>query len=159
MHVLSAAGILNVAPEQAMAADYHDLLRLTRHVTRSEAEVVAAYRHAVFNVLAHNRDDHLRQFGFLRRGGAWRRSPAYDLTFSDGPGGEHTLLVAGEGRRPQPAHLLELAKQAGIRLRVERDVVDRVRGATARWSEFAEAAGVSTSSRKHVADALEASDT
>ena len=39
-----------------------DLLNLTRHVTRSEQEVAQAYRHAVFNVMAHNRDDHLKQF-------------------------------------------------------------------------------------------------
>jgi len=156
VHVSSAAGILAVAPEQAIAADYHDILRNTRHVTRSEPEVAAAYRHAVFNVLAHNRDDHLRQFAFMRRGSTWCRSPAYDLTSCDGPGGEHTLLVASEGRRPGTAHLDELAKQAGIRTRVAREVVADVRGALARWAEFADQAEVSPSSRERVADALRA---
>jgi len=75
-HVLSAAGILAVVPEQAIAADYHDLLRLTWHVTRSEPEVAAAYRHAVFNVLAHNRDDHLRsaRAETIRSGRSGRRA-------------------------------------------------------------------------------------
>ncbi len=154
VHVLTAAGILNVAPEQAMAADYLDLLRLTRHVTRSEAEVVEAYRHAVFNVLAHNRDDHLRQFAFMRRNGTWHRSPAYDLTFSQGPGGEHTLLVSGEGRRPQVAHLERLAKEAGIRARVAREVVARTLGALSQWSALANEAGVSVASREAVATAI-----
>lgn len=156
VHVLSAAGLLDVSPEQAMAADYGDLLRLTRHVTRSEAEVVEAYRHAVFNVLSHNRDDHLRQFAFVRRQGAWRRSPAFDLTFSDGPGGEHTLLVAGESRHPRHEHLERLAKDAGIRPRTARDVLDRVRGAVARWDTLATEVGVSSTSRTRVASALAA---
>ena len=30
----------------------------------------------------------------------WRLAPAYDLTFSGGPGGEHWMTVAGEGRAP-----------------------------------------------------------
>jgi serine/threonine-protein kinase HipA len=139
-----------------MAQDYKDLLRLTRHLTRSETEVAAAYRNAVFNVLAHNRDDHLRQFAFMRRGGAWVRTPAYDLTFSNGPGGEHTLLVAGEGRSPQHAHLAELAKDAGIKPLVARAIVDQVRGALARWDDFASDAGVSTTSRKLVASKIKA---
>lgn len=156
VHVLSVAGLLNVAPDRAVAQDYKDLLRLTRHLTRSETEVAAAYRNAVFNVLAHNRDDHLRQFAFMRRGGAWVRTPAYDLTFSNGPGGEHTLLVAGEGRSPQHAHLAELAKDAGIKPLVARAIVDQVRGALARWDDFASDAGVSTTSRKLVASKIKA---
>lgn len=35
-----------------------------------------ASRHAVFNVLAHNRDDHLKQFAFRRVGGTWTRTRA-----------------------------------------------------------------------------------
>lgn len=154
VHVFSAAGLLEVAAERAVAADYGDLLRLTRHVSRSEAEVVAAFRHACFNVLAHNRDDHLRQFAFLRQGGAWRKAPAYDLTFSEGPGGEHTLLVAGEGRRPTVEHLERLALDGGVRRGVAREIIDRARGAVSRWGAFASEAGVSRGTRLRVAKGL-----
>jgi len=47
------------------------------------------------------------------------------------------MLVAGEGRRPGVEHLDEPAKQAGICARFTRDVIGNVRGALARWSEFA----------------------
>jgi serine/threonine-protein kinase HipA len=44
------------------------------------------YRLACFNVLAHNRDDHSKNFAFLMdESGVWKISPAYDLTFSFGP--------------------------------------------------------------------------
>lgn len=154
IHVLTAAALLDVAPEQALAADYADLLKLTRHVTRSEGEAVEAYRHAVFNVLAHNRDDHLKQFAFRRLSGVWRRTPAYDLLFNEGPGGEHTLLVAGEGRRPGPEHLVRLAALAGIKAAAARDVVERVRDAVARFEDFAGGAGVSAATTDAVAERL-----
>lgn len=146
VHVLTAAGLLDVAGDEAVAADYGDLLALTRRVTRSEQEVIAAYRHAVFNVMAHNRDDHLKQFAFRRSNGAWTRTPVYDLTFSDGPAGEHTLLVAGEGKRPTHGHLVALAERANIKPPVAKRVRREVTSACAEWRSFAKAAGVSASS-------------
>lgn len=106
-----------------------------------------AYRHAVFNVLAHNRDDHLKQFSFRRRGGMWARTPAYDLTFSHGPGGEHTLLVAGEGRHPREAHLRALGEQSALAPRMVSRVLTEVRAAVTRWLQFADQAGVHASRR------------
>ena len=154
LHVLTAAGLLDVSAEQAMAADYADLLKLTRHVTRSEVEVREAFRHAAFNVFAHNRDDHLKQFAFLRRADSWRRAPAYDLTFSDGPGGEHTLLVGGEGKLPGQEHLLRVASSAGLDVRAAHRLLDEVRGAVARWAELAREAGVGAASTARVAEAI-----
>lgn len=153
-HVLSAAALLDVAHDEAMAADYVDLLKLTRHVTRSEAEVERVYRQAVFNVFAHNRDDHLKQFAFVRKQARWHYAPAYDLTFSDGPAGEHTLLVAGEGRQPGMPHLTDLAKRGGLAERRARDLIDAVRGATTSWREIATQVGVSRASLERVASVL-----
>ena len=153
LHVLTAAAVFDVDSEQALAADYTDLLKLTRHVTRSEKDVVSAFRHAVFNVFANNRDDHLKQFAFLRSD-EWRRAPAYDLTYSAGPGGEHTLLVAGEGRRPNRTHLAHLAEAAGLKKASANQVVEEVRDAVHRWADFAQATGVSESSITLVAKAI-----
>jgi serine/threonine-protein kinase HipA len=47
------------------------------------------FRLAVFNVIAHNRDDHGKNVTYLMNAkGEWRLSPAYDLTFSSGRVGE-----------------------------------------------------------------------
>ena len=155
VHVLTAAAVLDIDAEQALAADYIDLLALTRHVTRSEREVISAFRHAVFNVFANNRDDHLKQFAFLRSD-EWRRAPAYDLTYSLGPGGEHTLLVAGEGRRPNRTQLAQVAEAAGLKRASADRVVEEVREAVLRWVDFARAAGVGEASTTLVAEAIQA---
>ncbi len=53
---------------------------LRRYGAAPAADLKELWRRIVFTVLISNRDDHLRNHGFLRRGaGGWRLSPAYDL--------------------------------------------------------------------------------
>jgi serine/threonine-protein kinase HipA len=95
--------------------------------TGDEREVVKAYERAVFNVLFNNRDDQLKNFAFrLDRDRRWRLAPAYDLTFSMGPGGEHQMDVCGEARRITRAHVLELAAKGGIRTRAATATLERM---------------------------------
>ncbi len=96
--------------------DYEQLMKITRVLTKNQTDVDAAFRLMVFNIFAHNRDDHVKNFAFmLNESGEWRVTPAYDLTFTHGHGGEHTLTVAGEGRAPDHSHILQVADGAGIK--------------------------------------------
>jgi len=97
----------------------------------------------LFNVAAHNRDDHTKNFAFLLddTNGEWSLAPAYDLTLSDGPGGEHSNTVLGEGRHPTLRHCLTLAERFGIRARESGPIVEAVDAAVRRWPEFADEAG------------------
>lgn len=141
-HVHTLAGLLH-ADFRLPSLDYEAYLRATLHLTRDHTEVVEAYRRMAFNVLACNRDDHARNFAFLMEpDGTWRHTPAYDLTFSSGPGGEHTMSVAGEGRAPGRPHFAELAAKLGIEPRVRDAVVEQADAAVARWPAFAAEAGV-----------------
>jgi serine/threonine-protein kinase HipA len=90
--------------------DYRQLLKVTLALTRNHGDLLRAFRQMVFNVACHNRDDHVKNFAFLMGpDGDWTLSPAYDLTHSAGPGGEHTMTVLGEGRSPGPDRCLALA--------------------------------------------------
>ena len=136
--------------------DYAELLRATSILTRDHQDVLRAFRLMVFNVLAHNRDDHVKNFAFLldAEEGRWALSPAYDLIFAAGPGGEHTTTVNGEGRAPAEEHMLALAGPAGVEPRAARRIIDRVRQAVSRWPEVAERAGVAERTAGMVAAAL-----
>ena len=84
-------------------------------LTRDIREVEKLYRLSVFNVLAHNRDDHAKNFSFLMDAqGQWKLSPAYDLTFSSGPGGVQSTMVMGEGNHIGVDHLVKLGFEAKI---------------------------------------------
>ena len=152
IHTHTLGGMLHL-PHGYPALDYRDVLELTRRLTLNEAAVAEMFRRACFNVFAHNRDDHSRNVTFLMdEGGRWRPSPAYDLTFADGPGGEHTTLIMGEGRAPDRTHLAALAAHAELK-RADR-IIDEVRAAVARFRSFADEAGVSARPREQVACAL-----
>jgi serine/threonine-protein kinase HipA len=101
----------------------------------------------VFNILAHNRDDHTKNFAFrMSPDGEWSLTPVYDITYSGGPGGEHTLLVNGEGRVPTRAHAEAVAARASIEPRESREVISQVEEAVADWPVFAKEQGVSNDS-------------
>ena len=96
--------------------DYHTLMKLTAILTRDHSEVVQMYRRMCFNVFAHNRDDHSKNFSYLyeEESDQWRLSLAYDLTYSNSIGGEHATFVNGNGSNPGEKDILEVAAQAGI---------------------------------------------
>ncbi|CAG4922463.1 hypothetical protein R69919_05005 [Paraburkholderia gardini] len=109
-------GALNANFRVPSSVDYTSMLRLTGFMTRDVREILKAYERCVFNVIFHNRDDHAKNFSFrMNDRGHWRFSPAYGLTFSEGPGGEHQMDICGEGRTPAKADLLKLASQTNIK--------------------------------------------
>lgn len=151
-HQQTASGLLEI-DHGLPAIGYDGLIRLTRTLTRHEANVHQIFSRMVFNVLAHNRDDHTKNHAFLMsREGEWRLSPGYDITFSNGPGGEHALDIAGEGRTPTKDHVLSLAEKSGLRNRQAVKIIDQARAAIADLPMFAKDYGVS---KKTLAEVLE----
>ena len=137
LHTHSASGLL-YADFRLPSLDYRDLIALTRALTRDHREVVVMFKLAAFNVLAHNRDDHARQFTFLMtQSGEWKLAPAYDLTFSQGPGGEHSTSVIGLGKQIGKEHLLELGKSADLTIAECERVVQRIAETVMNWNRFA----------------------
>jgi serine/threonine-protein kinase HipA len=151
-HLHTVAGLLET-PHTFPSVTYDDLLLVGRRLVRHEPAVEELFRRACFNVFAHNRDDHSKNFSFLMsERGEWNLSPAYDLSFSPGPGGEHWMLVAGEGANPNRTHLETLAKKGDVKR--PKPVIDRVRAAVDRFASFADEAGLRASARNRVAKAL-----
>ncbi|OOO17735.1 phosphatidylinositol kinase [Agrobacterium salinitolerans] len=138
LHMHTASGLLNASHREA-SVNYEQLHKLTHIMTRDATEVLKMFRNMVFNVFARNRDDHAKNHAFLMDGnGRWSLAPAYDLTFSSGPGGEHSTAIAGEGRNPGMSHLLAVSRGASISDQDAREVIEQVRAAVDRWPEFAE---------------------
>lgn len=90
--------------------------------------------------------------GFLGDDGVWGLAPAYDLTLSTGPGGEHWMTVVGEGRAPGPSHLLELGRRAGV-VGAAR-ILDEVTTALREWRTLAAGLDLSAASLRAVAAVL-----
>ena len=151
VHSLTASGLLDV-PADYFAVEYGELGAAIARLCQNYGEAREFARRMVFNVLAHNRDDHLKNTTLLMdEAGAWRLSPAYDLVPMAGPGGEHSMLVGGEGRAPLIANVAAAADAMGVEAAQLRDVVAEVTAATERWDEFADDAGLQADRRREIA--------
>jgi serine/threonine-protein kinase HipA len=126
------------------AIGYVQLIALVRGVTRDHEAAEQMFRRMVFNVLAANQDDHLKQHSFLqRRTGEWTLAPAYDLTLSSGPNGQRYLDVNGRGNTITLDDIDAVARESSIRN--ARAIVDEVRAAVAGFPKHARAHGVTAS--------------
>ena len=130
VHMLTAAALLELDYRQP-SMDYHTLMKLTKILTRDNTmDVENMFRRACFNVFAHNRDDHAKNFSFVyddmeKR---WRLSPAYDLTYSTTYYGEHTTTVDGNGINPGVKELLAVGTSAGMSKNKCQIIINEIEG-------------------------------
>lgn len=151
-HMHTACGLLH-SDFRTPSLDYEDLIALTGMLTRDVREVEKLYQLAVFNVLAHNRDDHSKNFSYLMDSqGGWKLSPAYDLTFSSGPRGEQSTMVMGEGRNPNTSHLLKLADEAKIKKDRAAEIIEATKSTLSKWLTLAKQYGVSDTNIKLIGE-------
>lgn len=129
VHMLTAAALLELDFTQP-SLDYHSLMKLTSLITgNNEEDMDNMFRRMCFNVFAHNRDDHSKNFTYLynEQENRWRLSPAYDLTYSNTYFGEHTTTVDGNGRDPGIKELMEVGKKAGLKKDWCREAAEEIR--------------------------------
>lgn len=116
VHMVSVSGLLETS-HRLPNLDYNILMKLTLELTKNYQDIEQLYRLMCFNVFAHNRDDHSKNFSFLydENKKEWHLSPAYDLTYSSSFNGEHATTINGEGKNPSLEDILAIAKGIGIK--------------------------------------------
>ena len=133
IHMITASGLLETS-HRLPNLDYNDLMKLTMILTDDFSEVEKMFRLMTFNVFAHNRDDHSKNFSFIFNEslGKWQLSPAYDLTYSSSIGGEHATTVNGKGKNPQVDDIISVGEQIGLSKdkcsQIVNEIKDKVHG-------------------------------
>ena len=115
IHMVTVSGLLETS-HRIPNLDYDLLMRLTLKLTESMEECEKLFRLMCFNIFAHNRDDHSKNFTYqyIEKEKRWKLSAAYDLTYSNSIGGEHATMVHGNGANPSEEDILAVAKGIGI---------------------------------------------
>lgn len=129
IHMLTAAALLELDYRQP-SLDYHSLMKLTKILTGNNREDTEnMFRRMCFNIFAHNRDDHSKNFSYLydEKQDCWRLSPAYDLTYSSTYYGEHTTTVDGNGKDPGEKELLAVGRNAGLSRAVCTEMISQIK--------------------------------
>lgn len=139
-------------------ASYLDIVQaienngVARHIG---SDLEQLYRRVLFAILVGNRDDHLRNHGFLREGNGWRLAPAFDINPSPEKDA-HVLAIDDLDPTPDTA----LWKRSADFYRVPRKRVDtierEVREAVATWRDVARHAGASRAETARMSSVIDA---
>ncbi|BCU77890.1 type II toxin-antitoxin system HipA family toxin [Luteolibacter sp. LG18] len=149
-HLHSFSGLTHTPVRDGL--EYGELMELARMLTGDQRAVEEVFRRAVFNVAAGNEDDHGRNHAFLMEDdGAWRLSPAYDLTCVGNAlaSGFRAARVNGRAAEIRRADLMKLGAMHDVRRVAE--TIDRVLAAIADWPAFAREAGIPAATVDYVA--------
>ena len=127
--LMASASALLETSHRIPNLDYNILCLLTLQLTKNNAEVEKVFRLMCFNIFAHNRDDHSKNFSWLydEHNNQWLFSPAYDLTYSNSIGGEHATTIDGEGKNPAIENILAVAQKNGIKKAKAAEIAEYVR--------------------------------
>ena len=148
LHLHSAAGIMH-DNFRLSTLDYGHLMDCAFQLERDVKAYEKVLRLAAFNVFAHNRDDHSKNFSFLMDAtGKWRLAPAYDLTFSYSGHGMHSTMVAGESAKPTREHLMKLATYFNVKN--ASNIIEEVQNVVHNWKKYAVSYGVKSASKNSI---------
>jgi serine/threonine-protein kinase HipA len=117
------------------------------------------FRRMVFNIVARNQDDHVKNIAFLMdKSGKWSLSPAFDMTYSFNPSGawtsNHQMTLNGKRDTFTMDDFKACAKTASMKRGRAEAIVREVRAVVSRWQNYAEDAGVPASWREQIQEAL-----
>ena len=115
--------------------------------TYGEADNIALdlaelYTRVVFNVATANRDDHLRNHGFIRSPAGWRLAPAFDMNPSFWKD-EHTLSLDLYHRRPDMDVVLSTAGFYRLAVSRAKEIIAAVCAVVGEWQIRAVKLGLS----------------
>ena len=122
------------------------------HVAEDLAQL---FRRVAFNVAVGNRDDHLRNHGFVLAATGWRLAPAFDVNPNIDKG-EHVLNIDDSDNRPSLKTVLTTAAFYGLAPERAEQVVEEVACAVDGWQDAARKAGIARSDVELTAGAFSA---
>lgn len=156
LHQHTLGGLLHLDYNDVGASSYEEYLRTCIRLGLPPSAIEEAYRRLLFNVVAVNQDDHVKNLSFhLSPGGQWSLTPAYDITFARGSGftSQHQMRVADKRAGITRGDLLEVGEQFGIKGpdRLLKQVIETIR----RWADYASKTKVPGDARKRITHELE----
>ena len=148
LHMQSLGALTHISYKEPGICGYELAATYMKELGVTYKEIEQFYRRMVFNCLAVNQDDHVKNISFIMdRTGTWRLSPAYDITFSYNPTNKwlraHQMTINGKTTEITNADLLTAGSQMGLKARRCKDIISEVLSAVENFSLFAEQAGIS----------------
>ncbi len=148
LHMQSFGAMMHYDFNIAGAYTYEQSLQTIKQLGLPAHDIEQQVRRAIFNVLARNQDDHVKNIAFLMNPkGQWKLSPAFDVTYSYNPTGDwtgqHQMGLNGKRDNFVVDDLIEFAAKGGYKKSKARIIVSEVCAAVTDWKKHANAADIS----------------
>ena len=159
LHMQSLCGLAHFDFNAAGAYSYEQALLIIRQLKLPMAAIEEQFRRMVFNILARNQDDHVKNIAFLMdKTGIWSLAPAFDMTYSYNPSGAwtsaHQMTMNGKRDGFTIQDFKACAEAGSLKRGRAESIIKEVRKAVIRWPEFAAIALVSDDWIKKIKNAL-----
>lgn len=147
LHMQSLCALAHFDFNQAGANSYEQAMLAIRQLELPMSAVEEQFRRMVFNIVARNQDDHVKNIAFLMdRQGGWSLAPAFDVTYSFNPSGlwtgAHQMTVNGKRDDFTMGDFEACARAALMKRGRAKTIVEEVSWVVERWPEFAREAKV-----------------
>ena len=159
IHMQSLAALADLDFNAAGAHSYEQAFEVMRRLTLPMDAVEQLFRRMLFNIVARNQDDHVKNIAFLMNPqGQWSLAPAFDVTYAYNPDGQWTRVHQMTINGKQDGFTLEdvrtCAATVGLKRGRAETILDEVRTAVQRWPEHAARAGVWPAQRDQIRSTL-----
>jgi serine/threonine-protein kinase HipA len=147
LHVQSLGALGHFDYNQAGAYSYEQAFLTIRQLGLPMAATEQQFRRMLFNVVARNHDDHVKNIAFLMdKTGAWKLAPAFDVTYSYNPSGSwtarHQMTLNGKRDGFSKADIRAIGRTARLKQGRAENLLEEISAVVDRWPEFAARADV-----------------
>ena len=150
LHMQSLCALAHYDFNLAGAYSYEQALLVIRQLGLPMRVIEEQFRRMVFNIVARNQDDHVKNIAFLMdKSGTWSLSPAFDMTYSHNPAGawtaSHQMSMNGKREEFTIDDFKACAKTASMKRGRAGEIIREVQQVVSHWRDYAGDAGVTTS--------------
>ncbi len=155
-----ASAMAMLRKEESEGTSYLEIAEFLHH--RGAKQFVAAdleqlFRRVAFNVAIGNRDDHLRNHGFILTTNGWRLAPAFDVN-PNVEKAEHVLNLDETDNRPSLATVIDTSEWYSLSKDRGAEIVGEITHQTRQWRQRAARANIARADIELTALAFAQSD-
>ena len=147
-HMQTLGALTHIDYNIPLMCSYEMLAMYSRKLNSNLSDIEQIFRRMVFNVLAVNCDDHVKNFSFLMdRNGEWKLSPAYDITFAFKEGNKwiskHQMSINGKSENITYDDLIDTGINMDLKKSKCKNIVEETKSVISNWLTYADSANVS----------------
>lgn len=159
LHMQSLAAMAHYDFNMAGAYGYEQAIMTIKQLGLGSEALEQQFRRMVFNIVARNQDDHVKNIAFLMdRKGVWSLSPAFDVTYSFNPSGDwtsaHQMTLNGKRDDFVMQDFEACGKLAQLKQGQAKAIVAEIQKVVSKWYDYADEVGVHNDHRDKIHKAL-----